>query len=516
MGFVSKINHEMARRFYLFLILIHLAVALPLAYYLNIWVDEGSTLYTTEHGFLPTFQNVLSVEKQAPLYFWLLSLWREINHSIFFARLFSIICSIAAISFWANLARKIFDDQSAIWVTVFFALHPFLIWASLEIRVYSFVVLLSVLLLSLFFESYFEATRGRRQILFVLLAIIALYTNYYLGFLLVGCFLALLIARKHRQAKQYFLQMIIVGAAFLPLLWAIKSQFSANTNEFQMQKSFVEGLRILWNIFLTFALPTEIMPTEDSTTTAISVFRLWLARTAIVALIILFIKNRRKLSEKTLAFGAITLTISLFLLFAYTLLGANYVEIRHAAVLFAPFVLFGGLLLREIWDKSGAANYLSPVAANILRVAAAGITGIFFVYSTVALYPNLTKRGDWANVGSYLEQNEKPHQPIIVFTAFDSPTLPYHYHGANHILPDEKFFEWGFEDEIGSANSWRRQTEFIISEIPPDAPEIWLLTNEKCRAGRACEPLENFVQANYTVIQEKDFYKEKVRLLRKK
>ncbi len=508
----------MPRRFYLFLILTHLAVALPLAYYLNIWVDEGSTLYTTEHGFLPTFHHALAIEKQAPLYFWLLSWWREINHSIFFARLFSIVCSIAAISFWARLARRIFDDQWAIWTTTFFALHPFLIWASLEIRVYSFVILLSVLLLKLFDEGYFEEaeTRGKKQTFFILLSTVALYTNYYLGFLLVGCFFALLISRKRRQARRYFLQMLIVGGCFVPLLWAIKSQFSANTNEFQMQKSFGEGWRTLWNIFLRFALPTEIMPSEDSTTTAISFFRLWLARTAIAALLILIVKNRRKPSEKTLAFGAIALTISLFLLLAYALLGANYVEIRHAAVLFPPFVLFGGLLLREIWEKCGAANRLSPAAANILRAAAAIITGIFFVYATVALYPNLTKRGDWANVGAYLEQHEKPDQPIIVFTAFDALTLPYHYHGANRILPAEKFFEWGLEDEIGSANSWRRQTEFIISEIPSAAGEIWLLTNEKCLVGQSCEPLENFVQANYTVIEEKDFYKEKVRLLRKK
>ncbi|HVE58650.1 MAG TPA: hypothetical protein VNB22_17590, partial [Pyrinomonadaceae bacterium] len=68
----------------------------------------------------------------------------------------------------------------------------------------------------------------------------------------------------------------------------------------------------------------------------------------------------------------------------------------------------------------------------------------------------------------------------------------------------------------GSADSWRRQTAFIISEIPLDAKEIWLLTNEKCAVKDACAPLENFVAANYTIIEEKDFYKEKVRLLRKK
>jgi hypothetical protein len=61
-------------------IIFHLLIALPLAYILNIWVDEASSLYTTENGLLQAFRNVFADEKQAPLYFLLLSLWREINH----------------------------------------------------------------------------------------------------------------------------------------------------------------------------------------------------------------------------------------------------------------------------------------------------------------------------------------------------------------------------------------------------------------------------------------------------
>ncbi len=499
------------RKHLLVLIGLHLAIVLPMAYWLNIWVDEGSTLYTTERGISFALQNTLADEKQAPLYFWLLSLWREINHSIFFARLFSVVCSIAAIKLFADLARRLFNGKAAILMTAFFALHPYLIWTSLEIRVYSSVVLLSIWLLKLFYEGYFKGENKTKQIYFVLFSVAALYTNYYLGFLLVGNFFALLMVKKWSAAKTYFLQMFIVGAAFAPLLWAIKSQFAANTREFQLEKSVVEGLQILWNFFLSFTLPTEILPPEDAT--IISIVRLWLMRLAILTGVVLFFKNRRKLSENLLAFGVISATISGFLLIAYFLLGAGLVEIRHASVLFAPIILFVGLFLRNLLPEKTESD---EKRNKIVKFSSAILLTIFFVYSIYTLYPNLTKRGDWEKVGAFIEANEKPNQPIIVFTAFDAPTLPYHYHGVNRILPDEKFFDWGFEAEIGSADSWRRQTEFIISEIPADAAEIWLLTNEKCRAGQACEPLENFVQANYTVIQEVKFYKEKVRLLRRK
>jgi hypothetical protein len=70
--------------------------------------------------------------------------------------------------------------------------------------------------------------------------------------------------------------------------------------------------------------------------------------------------------------------------------------------------------------------------------------------------------------------------------------------------------------ETGGLASARRQTAFIIPEIPADAEEIRFLTNVTCALEDACRPLENFVPPNYTIIEEKDFYKEKVRLLRRK
>ena len=78
------------------LIVCHLLIALPLAWYLNIWSDEASSLYSTE-SVAGAFQNAATIERQAPLYFWLLSLWRALNGSIFFARLLSIVFSVAAI-----------------------------------------------------------------------------------------------------------------------------------------------------------------------------------------------------------------------------------------------------------------------------------------------------------------------------------------------------------------------------------------------------------------------------------
>ena len=195
---------------------LHVLITIPLAYYLNIWADEGSTLYTTNNGFFQTVQNVFQDEKQAPLYFLLLSVWRLISSSIFFARLFAIICSVFSIVIFFKIVRKFWNEKTAYFATAFFAIHPYLIFVSLEIRVYALIVLLSLILTKFFFEGYLERRKimldqkkniRNTQIFFILTAVFSVYTNYYLGFMLVGFFAVLLVLRRWQAAKTYFLQM---------------------------------------------------------------------------------------------------------------------------------------------------------------------------------------------------------------------------------------------------------------------------------------------------------------------
>ncbi len=167
-------------------------------------------------------------------------------------------------------------------------------------------------------------------------------------------------------------------------------------------------------------------------------------------------------------------------------------------------------------DRRSVSHSLRLIVAPSLRRIVASSLLLLFGYGIYTLYPQAAKRGDWTRVARFIEQREKPGQPIIVFTVFDALNLPYHYRGVNRILPDEKFFNWGIDGAYGDADSLKSEIDFALSRIPPEAAEIWLATGERCQTTKACAPLENFIEANYTIIEEKDFYKERVRLLRKK
>ncbi len=499
----------------LWLIVLHLAIVLPLAYFLNIWTDEASTLYSTQHGFLNAFQHAATDEKQAPLYFWIMSLWRLLNDSIFFARLFAVIVSCVSIAFFARLARRMFEPPAAWRTTAFFAFHPFLVWASVEIRVYASVILLSILLMTFFQKGFFEdpdaetGSRRKSQIIFLLISIVALYTNYYLGFLLVGMFAALVATRQWRAARDYTLVMLVVGLTFVPQLFTIKSQFLTNTSGYREPTSLAEGLRTVWHHVVTFLLPTGIL--RDGDGSAIQVIRAWIVRLALVALVILSVIFRQKLSRRTVATGATAATIGGTLFAAYFLVGLEYIQIRHASVLFVPLILVAASIISDLSQRDASearSSYFIPAVGVVVLLA--------FSYAIVTLYPNMTKRGDWARVGEFIQQNESSGQPIVVFPTFDAIALPYHYKGVNQILPKEKFFTFEQEAPFGTENSLKHQIDFVTSRIPPAADSIWLVEHEQCMTTDACRPLENFVKANYTIEKEQEFYLEKVFLLKKK
>ena len=491
------------------IIALHAAIALPLAYLLNIWMDEASSLYTTGSGVLHAFQSAAVNEEQAPLYFWILSLWRYIDGSIFFARVFSILCSGVSIWLFYGLASRFSGPRGRIFATAFFALHPMLIWASLEIRPYALLILLSLLLVKLLFDGFLDPDhRASARIFFLVAAVAALYTNYYLGFLLLALFVPLVLLRRGREAAIYLAMMAITGIVFIPLALQIQSQFAAKTSGYIAPQSVIDCVRTLSHHFLTFLLPTGVTP--DIEELVIRPIRAWIVRGAAAIALFFMIKQRKDITQQTFVFLTILAAVGLCMMGAYFMLGVGYIMIRHATILFVPTILFVASLTADLTRKA------HPRTNTIIFSIIACLAISSFSYSLVKQYPTFAKRGDWVRVGKYIELNESSDQPIIVFTTYEALALPNHYRGVNRVLPDERFFEFELEAESGSLDSYKNQIDFVISKIPADADEIWLLVPGDCAGTPACLPLENYVEANYTVEKEQEFYLEKVFLLRRK
>ena len=53
-------------------------------------------------------------------------------------------------------------------------------------------------------------------------------------------------------------------------------------------------------------------------------------------------------------------------------------------------------------------------------------------------------------------------------------------------------------------------------EISTDAAERGVIVSDECACPGGCEPFEEFIPSNYDRVDEKDFYDQKVTVLRKK
>src|SRR5438874_11114773 len=152
--------------------LLSLGLSVTLAYLLDIRFDEAFTLNTTSQGPFYAFRQAIKFEQQAPLYFVVLSIWRSVDSSIFFARLFSVLCFPLFVWVAAEVAKRYVKEVNPLLVAAVVALHQQVVWSSLDIRLYSLMTLLGGLLFLLFYDGYLaEQPRTRSRIFYVAVSV---------------------------------------------------------------------------------------------------------------------------------------------------------------------------------------------------------------------------------------------------------------------------------------------------------------------------------------------------------
>ncbi len=188
-------------------------LTIPLAFILNIRQDEAYSLHTTSQGLVFAFKQAVNFEMQPPAYFMLLSAWRFIEDSIFWARLFSIISVFLSVVIIDRLLEGKVNNR--LFLLLFLALHPVSVWAALEIRVYAFTILTTSAYLY-FFIKHLEPNPPsiRLRIIHILLIIAGLFSYYYFGFVLAGAGLYILFV-KRKMLLRYVLDMALPGLILL-------------------------------------------------------------------------------------------------------------------------------------------------------------------------------------------------------------------------------------------------------------------------------------------------------------
>lgn len=386
---------------------------------LDLWQDEYYTLHTTESGIVRAAHRAIDFELQPPLYFMLLAAWRDAHLSLFWARAFSLVAVVAAVYLWTNVARRMLPDVPGWAILAVTAASHEVLWAATEARCYGLVLLLASAIVSCWHHGYVAEPRSRvARIALVAVATAGLYTQYYLGFLLVAGAGGLVAARRWIALRDYLLAMAGVFVLLLPLLPTVGRQISGHQAiDPEASPGLVLAARnVYWRI-QEYVLPlaTSVEPTP----TAWIVARDWLFRAGMVAAGVMAWRYRSRLPWPLIGYWA---ALSVMFVGLRLLVGDDMFVSRYTSALLWPTQLL----------------VLAVVALPRKTSLVVTVALVMIVANTPAAWNRfapLAKQGDWQRVADYLTESTNSGETVLVFTNVGVSPLEHYYRGLAPIVP---------------------------------------------------------------------------------
>jgi hypothetical protein len=458
---------------------LYLVLTAWLSVELNLWRDEMYSLHTSSDSVLGAAHRAIAFELQPPVYFIALASWRKASDAIVFARLLSSLFGASTILVVAALSRRILPRVHPGYPAALFATHPLLIWAGTEIRVYALVFLLSALLTLTFVDAYWLSTlRARSRLAFAAVAVVSLYTQYYLAILLVCFGVALLVRRDRARIVAY---AIDAGSALLvcvPLVLAMRADFGSHKSDLGRRVATRgEVVKLVYTRFESYLFSfNEAIDKAWWSFRTIRVVR-WLYRALVAGvvgagLIGLWTRRSKRRDPETQrvmsnarAAGAAIAAYGACMAALFVTVGPLGVGERHTAGLLVPALL---------------ALVATPAAAfgrNEVRAFFA-----FLIVSNVAatvlsqIVP-LAKDCDCRHVAETIERREAPREPILVFPAEDALPLSVYYRGQNRLLavPTPPSYErW---DQTAFVIHSANEVAELVESNAPQSRGLWVHTN---------------------------------------
>jgi hypothetical protein len=470
-----------------------LAITVPLASILNVWKDDAYTLHTTSSGLAYAFKQSIQFEQNAPFYFLLVVIWRQVDQAATWARLLSVLCGAGVLAMIPALVRRYIPGVPALWVSLATALNPTLIWAALEIRMYSLAILLASALSLVLFDGFLRVPYVKRAVyLYSVLCLIAVYTEFYLVFVIIAHGVAILVYRRDAIAR-FAACVSLPILALLPIVRLIHGQVSNVTGQF-VPPTLFDALHILARSTAQFIVPFVDVRGR--------LFIYVIVIAALIPLIVALIRSRQRGASLIMP----TIFCTGFLLFLIVPYGAGvWLGSRHSSPLLVPAML----------------SFFT--AFTFVREPSRMKIGVFWVCVILSIqclalfktYQSLAKEGDWLRVVDFIQHHELPHEPIFIFEAESALPYEYYYRGPNRVVPIPRPINFKHYDLRDFQVHTVQEVARSFNGVPSGGRE-WLITAGDCEARSihyGCDVLEQYVSKCCRVTLSRTFYKARVRLL---
>ncbi|MFI5212499.1 MAG: glycosyltransferase family 39 protein [Candidatus Saccharimonadales bacterium] len=371
-------------------------------------LDEAQSIWQASHSLTGTLY-VVAQDVHVPMYHILLHYWMVVfGTGVAATRAMSLLFFVLSIPTMYLLARTILSRPWALTVTTLFAFSPFMNWYANETRMYSLLVLFS-LLNQYFFSRIVQHKKGWAG--YALTAIFGVYSHYFFLFNLITQALFYLFNRK-KFAPGTFIKLSLtafgVVVSLAPwLYYFVTLGLASNTRPLLQAPSTVD----FFNVFSQFLFGFQ---SNMINTIIVSCWPI------LVALAFFTVKRHLKI-EPAKAYLLFAAFVPVLLAYGLSFVVTPFFLSRYMAPVVAP------LMVILIWLVS---NYAKKVAVVVVGLCVA-VTGVaFYLQTTSPLNP---QREDYKDAVSYVQQHAKSHDSIALTSPFTVYPFEYYYTGDEQI-----------------------------------------------------------------------------------
>lgn len=409
-------------------------VATVLSAVVGAWGDEAMALSTASHGPAEAATRAREFELQPPLYFVLLSVWRTVSGSVFWARMMSVAAAVAAIL----VAGRCFGDPDSSapgpspsrLLALLVASSPVVLWAAAEARVYALTFLLAMIWLCIFWRSFLASGSMPRGIHWrsaaglVVVSCLLLATQHYTGFLLLAGAPAVLVARGWRQLARYVGLMLVTGVLVFPVLRHVPDQMRRHGADPAPGAEVPSVSDVA--AFGIHRVETLVLPPVEATGRLLPEGTprragLWAVRLSLILLLGVAFSGAWRQRSRQLA-GLLALPVSLTVLFMLVRLRVpdHLLAERHLVALVPP-------------SLAALAVMLSSASPRVRTAMTAMLVAGGLAVSVVRWAP-LAKTGHAREVAAVLEREASAGDVVFVFRPSLSAALALEYEGPAALV----------------------------------------------------------------------------------
>jgi mannosyltransferase len=208
----------------------------------SIWYDEGVSIYFSSHSLKDLVVGV-SADNHPPLHFLALHFWLKLaGQSEFAIRFLSLICGVLSVPLLFKLGRELFNQRVGSLAAFLLSISPFHVWFSQEARMYTMAALLGLGSVYIFVLLLKERAGSASRYLwasYVIISALALYTHFYVAFVILFENIAFLIQWILRRAREstnseftnlrtWLLAQLCVALLFLPWARFVATRYAAD------------------------------------------------------------------------------------------------------------------------------------------------------------------------------------------------------------------------------------------------------------------------------------------------